>query len=103
MNWSKAIEDWKQVITNPHEAAVFSALDNPEWDWRTFEGIERDTRLSPDEIRRILGKYAVLIRSTQSTKYGTLYQLKNRTTQTTDPLIDRALDFISMGKRRKTA
>lgn len=103
IDWSKALENWKQVITEPKEVKVFSALDDPNWDWRTFRGIQEDTGLPSDEIRQILGKYALLIRSTQSEKHGAVYQLKNRTTQTAEPLIDRALDFISMGKRRKIA
>lgn len=102
-DWSKALQDWKQVITEPNEVAVFSSLDDPEWDWRTVEGIRRDTKLSAEEIKAVLRKYSPLIRASESSKYGLVYQLRNRTTQTTDPLIDRALDFISMGKRRKTA
>ena len=97
------MRDWTQVITDPHEAAVFNALDDPGWDLRTLEGLERDTGLRADEIQAILGKYAPLIRVSQSDRYGTVYQLKNRKRQTDEPLIDRALDFISMGKRRKIA
>jgi hypothetical protein len=102
-DWSEALQDWTKVITDPREKEVFSALDNPEWDFRTVEGLERDTSLDADEVRKVLGKYAVLIRAVPSTKYGTVYQLKNRTVQTNEPLIDRALDFISLGKRRKIA
>jgi len=103
IDWSKALTDWRQVINDPREVKVFTALDNPDWDWRTFDGIQKDAGLPADEIRRILGKYAVLIRSSQSSKHGPVYQLRNRTTQTAEPFIDRALDFISMGKRRKIA
>jgi hypothetical protein len=102
-DWSEALQDWTKVITDLREKKVFSALDNPEWDFRTIEGLKRDTGLDADEVRKVLGKYAVLIRAVASAKYGTVYQLKNRTVQTTEPLIDRALDFISLGKRRKIA
>jgi hypothetical protein len=103
IDWSEALQDWRKFITDPRETEVFSALDNPDWDFRTIEGLERETGVDGDEVRRVLGKYAVLIRAVPSAKYGTVYQLKNRTVQTNDPLIDRALDFISLGKRRKIA
>jgi hypothetical protein len=102
-DWSEALQNWKSVVTNPREAAVFSALDSPDWDWRTTDGLERDTRLDAEEIQQILGKYAALVRATRSRQYGTVYQLKNRTTPKNEPLIERALDILSMGKRRKIA
>ncbi len=102
-DWSVAVQDWTKVITDPRERAVFSALDSPNWDFRTIEGLVRDTGLDANEVRKVLGKYAVLITAVPSSKYGTVYQLKNRTVQTTEPFIDRALDFISLGKRRKIA
>jgi hypothetical protein len=103
VDWSIALQDWRKFVTDQREREIFSALDNPEWDFRTTEGLERDTGFDADEVRKVLGKHAALIRAVPSSKYGTVYQLKNRTVQTNEPLIDRALDFISLGKRRKIA
>lgn len=102
-DWSEALQNWERVITDPHEASVFRALDNPNWDWRTVEGIRRETGLEIDEIQQILGKYAALIRADRSGEHGPVYQLRNRTTKTESPLLDKALDYLSMGKRRKIA
>src|SRR6266550_7259104 len=85
LDWSEALQNWRRIISDPHEEAVFTALDSPEWDWRTMDGLLRDTHLGAEEIQRIIGKYAALIRATRSQQYGTVYQLKNRTTTKDEP------------------
>ena len=49
--------NWEEVIANPEERKVFEALANPEWDFRTIDGIHRATQLPPEEISRILDRY----------------------------------------------
>ena len=34
--------------------SIMSALENPQWEWRTVDGINRDTGIPPDEIRIFL-------------------------------------------------
>lgn len=36
--------------------SIFSALDDPRWEWRTVAGISSDTGLSPEEVRRVLNE-----------------------------------------------
>ena len=33
---------------------IMSALEDPQWNWRTVDGIRRETGIPPDEIRRLL-------------------------------------------------
>ena len=33
---------------------VIGALENPDYDWRTIDGIVNDTKLSPDKVLQII-------------------------------------------------
>lgn len=55
-------EKWEEVITDPEEKKVFEALADPEWDFRTVEGIQRSTHLPYERIVEILRRHDNLIR-----------------------------------------
>ncbi len=71
---------WLDTITDEKERAVFAALANPEWDFRTASGIARDTKLSESEVLAILHKYPDLVRQSYvpDTQDRDLYTLKDR-------------------------
>ena len=48
---------WKAAITDPDEFKVFSALDGPEYTWRTIGGVARQTGLSEEKVEAILRKH----------------------------------------------
>src|SRR6266545_2122071 len=48
-----------QPTLSPEEAQVISALENPRYDWRTMDGIERETGLNTDQVVGILKSPAV--------------------------------------------
>ena len=49
--------NWKDAITDPDERKVFSALDGPEYTWRTVGGIARQAGLPDERVADILKKY----------------------------------------------
>lgn len=53
---------WSAVITDANEHKVFEALSDPEWDFRTVDGISKATNLTAAEVKAILGKYPNLVR-----------------------------------------
>jgi hypothetical protein len=52
-----AKKNWQEVVENPDELKVFEALADPEWDFRTIDGIRKATGLSKDEVVKIIGNY----------------------------------------------
>ena len=48
---------WETLAENPQERKVFEALSNPRWNYRTIEGIKKDTGIREPEIEAILQKY----------------------------------------------
>jgi len=48
---------WKETVTDPDEVKVFTALDGPEYTWRTVSAIARQTGLSETRVSQILAKY----------------------------------------------
>ncbi len=57
--------NWEEKITEPKEKAVFAALANPEWDFRTVQGIAAETHLAEDEVRQIIERHADLVRKAE--------------------------------------
>jgi len=53
---------WSSIITDPKERRVFEALSDPQWDFRTVDGISNATHLTAAEIKVILDKYPNLVR-----------------------------------------
>jgi hypothetical protein len=81
---------------------VFRALRDPNWDWRTMEGLEKDTGLSAGQIFKVVTDHISKIEITNSREHGVLFRLKVRE-QKDSPLLDKALDYLSLGKRKKVA
>jgi hypothetical protein len=54
---------WNTIITDPREHKVFEALSDPQWDFRTVEGISKATGLTPSEVKATLDKYPSLVRT----------------------------------------
>jgi hypothetical protein len=53
---------WSVILTDPKERKVFEALSDPQWDFRTIDGISKATDLTPAEVKAILDKYPDLVR-----------------------------------------
>ena len=57
---------------------VHSALGDPKWDFRTVEGIVRDTGLEPERVKRLLDRHRSEIRQRMSRDRRIIYTLKSR-------------------------
>lgn len=88
---------------NPKQK-VFAALKDPNWDWRTMEGLEKATGLSRGEISRVVSEHISKIETSKSQEHGMVYRLKKTKESLRDePLIQRALDYLTLGKNRNIA
>lgn len=87
---------WKDEVLDSKEKKVFEALADPKWDFRTVEGLVKSTKLSPEEIKKIIQKHPELIRkSTVPDRYGRqLYTLREKNTETLE-LFQKLRTFIS--------
>lgn len=56
------MEDSPEPDKDPVVSAVFSALASPEYDFRSPEGISRETGLPIEEVNQVLADNADLIR-----------------------------------------
>jgi hypothetical protein len=67
-------------IANPDAKSVLQALADEKWDFRTIDGLVKETDLPADRIRRILDSYPELVRrSPVRDRLGrSLYTLKSR-------------------------
>jgi hypothetical protein len=84
----------------PEQKKVFQALDNPMWSWRTVGGIANETGLAQPVVRGILLSHPDLLRADVSETRGPIYQLIERNDPPVERFIDKALDYLSMGRRR---
>jgi len=94
---------WKQKLgadATPAEKKVFEALDDPHWSWRTPDGIVEDTGLDLTTVKTVLLNHSDLLRSSVSETRGAIYQLIERNDPPVEKFIDKALDYLSMGRRR---
>jgi hypothetical protein len=82
------------------ERAVFKALDDPRWSWRTVGGIAESADLSIEQVKAILMNHRDLIRTAVSEKFGPIYQLIERKEPPEEKFIDKVWDYLSMGRRR---
>jgi len=82
------------------ERALFEALDDPRWGWRTSSGLVESTGLSLETVKSILMKHKNLIRTGVSEKFGPIYQLIERTEPPEERFTDKFWDYLSMGRRR---
>lgn len=71
---------WEDIVKDPEERKVFSALDNPRWDFRTIEALKREIGLPSSKIEKIIHKYKDLIRQSPvpDKKGRRLYTLTER-------------------------
>ncbi|MGA8430829.1 MAG: hypothetical protein WB729_13480 [Candidatus Sulfotelmatobacter sp.] len=53
---------WNALLTDPKERKVFEALSDPQWDFRTVDGLSKATALAPADVKAILDKYPDLVR-----------------------------------------
>ena len=51
-------------------ALVLKALEDPDWDWRTVEGVAHSTGLPQQRVREVLESSAAVIRSSVHDKSG---------------------------------
>lgn len=94
---------WEQKLgpdATPAETAVFKALDDSRWSWRTLDGIAESTGLDVDTVKSILLHHRGLIRIDVSKQFGPIFQLIERDDPPEEKFIDKALDYLSMGRRR---
>jgi len=80
-------------------ARVKAALANPNWDFRTVDGIARETSLSREQVQRLLGRHEAAVRKalTRDTRLGTrrvAYTLRDRPTKLRE-VVDSILTFAS--------
>ncbi len=88
---------------NADERKVFEALDDPHWDARTVGGIVRSTGLPEGTVLKILHTHARLVDAYNTTNFGLVFSLKSRTNPPGSDFVDTALDYLSLGKRRRIA
>jgi hypothetical protein len=79
--------------TVPAEEKIMRALEDPKWDWRTIEGISRETGVPPDEVRRFLYRSGrILVRSPKRDRQGRALFTTRKRYGETHSLIERLLD-----------
>jgi hypothetical protein len=88
---------------NADERKVFEALDDPRWDARTVAGISRSTGLPEPEVLKILSDHSNLVEAYSTQNFGFVFQLKERTNPPESNFVDKVLDHMSMGNRRRIA
>lgn len=96
-NESSMSIDWQNHINDPNERLVFEALADPNWDFRSTEGIAKSSNLPLDYVDKILKKYqGNLIRKSDlpDKKGRELYTLMNQSNRSNE-LLDLARVFIS--------
>lgn len=72
---------------------IMSALENPQWNWRTVDGIGRETGIPPDEIRRFLFRSGrTVVRSVVRDRQGRDLFTSRRRYRETHSLMERLLD-----------
>ena len=72
------IEEGVEVSQHDDWLKVQGALEKPEWDFRTVEGIARDTRLEAGRIELLLYSHRSRVRQTLSRDRRVIYTLKSR-------------------------
>ena len=69
------------------------ALEDARWDWRTVDGISRDTRIPRDEIRRFLYQAGrTVVRSVARDRQGRSLFTTRKRYHERHSLIERLLD-----------
>ncbi len=82
--------------------SILRALKDPNWDWRTVEGLHRTTTLDVNLISDILDRNRDQLEFMESTEHGKLVRLRGhkvKITQRVAEALDAVLDILSLGKR----
>ena len=68
-----------EVNTTEVVDRVRQALSDPQWDFRTIDGIVRDTKLSREQVGHVLAEHQDLFRRSHLTREGEpLYALREK-------------------------
>jgi hypothetical protein len=86
---------------NPDERKVFEALDDPQWDARTVRGLVRDTGLPVADVIKVLNDHADLLDVSTSKEHGFIFRLKDRSDWPHTDFVEKALEYLSLGNRRR--
>ncbi len=70
------------------------------WSWRTVRGLSQETGLDEVQILSVLLGHRDLIRSANSERFGPIFQLIERNEPAEESFVDKALDYLAMGRRR---
>ncbi len=54
--------NWQEIISDPKDRMVFSALANPAWEFRTVGSLAKEAQIPENEVAGILQKYPELVR-----------------------------------------
>lgn len=93
-----------QELIRAAETRVFQALEDPEWDWRTLRGLAESTQLPSALIQAVLEQNCEKLKYVESAKHGLLVCVKHRKllrSRSFVSLLDKTLDYLSFGKRRR--
>ena len=86
---------------NDQQAKVIKALENPKYDWRTIDGIVKDTGLSKEAVIEILRTLEELvIRSSIPAKDGRLLYTTRDHYSKTQSFLTRSLTALSGSIKR---
>jgi hypothetical protein len=76
------------MVETSEWAKVRAALANPEWDFRTVQGIARETGLDPQNVERLIDQHRSEIRLTLSRDRRIIYTLRSRPVKVREVLAD---------------
>jgi hypothetical protein len=69
-----------------------------------MEGLQQATGLSREQILRVIVRNNKSIEARSSQVHGMVFRLRARINkQQEEPLLERALDYLTLGKRNKVA
>lgn len=86
--------EWRKMVKDPSEIRVFEALEHERYLWRSMRALEKASGLTEEKIRKILEKYATLVREARSTSGEPIWALQERYLAE-KPLGIKILDFMS--------
>ena len=73
---------------------VRAALANPKWDFRTVEGVARETGLDAGSVERLIEQHRSEVRQTWSRERRVIYTLRSRAKELREILADVQM-FVS--------
>lgn len=79
---------WRDRVTDPEDRAVFEALADEDFDFRTLQGLVDVTGLSPDRVQAALERHSDLVRlsAVPGPNGEALYTLSSRPVTTREQL-----------------